>query len=230
MKRNELLITVLVSFAFMIGLDQLFEAFAFYYWISNYLSLTVVLNGVLSSFVGVYIAFRTILRIEYKGNLQKGMAFGTIVPILFIIYVSFVVGVYYTVIPFNMWLLNWAFPVFLSSLIGCVIGFLFGGSRLQKMPPPKPRLPATGVAGTEEKFSPLKAGTWMIVFLLVGAVMGYFGGYIIWVLFGQVQLTLGVFPPYAALFPPPPLYAIAWAVVGALSFPFKILPELLKER
>ena len=32
--------------------------------------------------------------------------------------------------------------------------------------------------------------------------------------------------PYAALFPPPLFYLIAWVVVGVLSFPFKIIPAL----
>lgn len=95
------------------------------------------------------------------------------------------------------------------------------------MPTPQPRI-SSAESVVKEEFSPVKTGSLIVLFLLVGAVMGYFGGYIVWILLGQVQLALGVFPPYAALFPPPLIYQVGWAILGALSFPFKILPELLK--
>ena len=228
MEKRELLVTLLVTLTFMIVFDQAFYMIGLPgWWIGNYLSVPIIVIGIFSSLLGIFISFRAILRMEYRNNLQKGMLLGILTPILFIIYVSMVIGVYHSDIPFNYWLREWAFPVFSSSLIGCFIGFLLGGSKLEKMPAPQLRISAE-MPAREEEFSPAKAGAWVVLFILVGAVMGYFAGYIIWVLFGQIQLALGVFPPYAALFPPPLIYLTGWTVLGALSFPFKILPELLK--
>jgi hypothetical protein len=227
-RKRELLVTGLVSLTFMIVLDQVFNVIGFPgWWIGNYLSVYVIIIGIVSSLLSVFISFRTILKVRYSGNFKKGLFLGISTPVFFMVYVSIVVGTYYTDIPFSLWLREWALPVFVSSLIGCLTGFLLGGSRLEKMPAPQPRISRTQPA-MKEDISPAKTGAWMVLFLLVGAVMGYFGGYIVWVLFGQVQLALGVFPPYAALFPPPLIYQVGWTVSGALSFPFKILPKLLK--
>lgn len=228
MDKGQLLLTVLVTITFMIVLDRMFHAAGLPgWWIGNSLSVRIILMGIVSSLLGIVLSFRTILRKEYRNNLQKGVSYGILTSILFIIYVSVVVGVYYAYLPFDYWLREWAFPVFLSSLIGCFIGFLLGGGKLQTMPAPQPRISVAKPSGKEE-FSPAKAGGWIVLFLLVGAVIGYFAGYIVWIIFGQIQVAMGVFHPYAALFPPPLIYQIGWAVLGALSFPFKILPELLK--
>jgi len=50
-----------------------------------------------------------------------------------------------------------------------------------------------------------------------GAVGGYFAGWIIWLLFGQIQLMLGMDFPYAALYTPPLIYQIGWIVYGAVA-------------
>lgn len=223
--KRELFATVLVTVTFMIVVDRVFDAISLFYWIGDYFALHFVILGIVSALFGIFLSFRTILKAEYRKNLQKGVFFGISASVIFLIYVSFVVGAYHQNVPFHDWLRDWAFRVFLSSLIGCLIGFLLGGSMLQKMPAPQPTVSV--VQPTEkEKFSPAKAGAGIVLFLLIGAVMGYFAGYVVWVLFGQIQLALSVFPPYAALSPPPLIYQIGWTVLGALSFPFKILPEL----
>ncbi len=57
-------------------------------------------------------------------------------------------------------------------------------------------------------------------FLLVvfGIVGGYVGGWVVWFLFGRVQVLMGVSFPYAAIYAAPTLYQIAWTTLGAILF------------
>lgn len=201
----------------MIVLDQVFYAVGLPgWWIGNYSNFLL----------GIFLSFRTILKMEYKNNLQRGVLLGISTSILFIVYVSVIVGTSHEYLTFDYWLRVWVFRIFLSSLIGCLTGFLLGGSKLQRMPPPK-----ISVAQPAEKrtFAPVeRGGVWIVLFLVVGAVLGYFAGYVVWIIFGQIQLLVGIAFPYAALLPPPLIYQIAWTIMGALAFPFKILPEIWK--
>ncbi len=216
---------MLVTATFMIILDRVFDFIGWYfiYDLGEYFNTVI---GVVAALLGIFLSFRTVLKAEYRKTVWNGVFFGISTSIIFLIYGSVVVG-FYMRISLNYWLQVWAFRVFLFSLIGCLIGFLLGGSILRRMPPPQPRVSVVQLTGKEES-TPVKAGVGLVLFLLIGAAMGYFAGYIVWVFFGQIQIALGVFPPYAALFPPPLMYLIGWAVLGALSFPFKILPELSK--
>lgn len=225
MERNQLLVTALVTVFFMVILDQLFEAIGLRFgWIGTNFSIGIIIWGIASSILGIFLSFRAILKTEYKNSLQTGILLGLVTSILFIIYVSFIITTYDYPIRFDYWLSRWAFGVFLSSLIGSVVGFLLGGVKLERMPPPRISVPQTARTRAVQIE---RGGLWLILFILVGAVIGYFAGYIVWILFGQIQIAIGIAFPYAAIFPPPLVYQIGWTILGALSFPFKILPALL---
>lgn len=231
MRKYPLVVTLLTSSVFMIIISEVFSAIGLHWWIVTGFPLHTIINGIISALVGLFLSFRIVLKIEYSDNLKKGLLFGILTSLLFFVYTIIDVSVnysdYFQTVPFNWWLQTYAVGIFLSSLIGCLVGFIGGGSKLQNMPAPPPRVSVVQPTGKEE-LSPLKAGAGIILFLLIGGVIGYFGGHIIWIIFGQIQIALGVFPPYAALTSPPLVYQIGWTVLGALSFPFKILPTILK--
>ena len=62
----------------------------------------------------------------------------------------------------------------------------------------------------------IKTAPGLILFILIGAVLGYIGGWAVWWLFGQLQLFLHVDFPYCAIYTPPSLYQIAWTVFGII--------------
>lgn len=210
MEKSQIIVTVLITVFFMIILDQvLFGPFF------------AAIPGIMSSLIGIFFSFRTVLKTEYTNSLRRGALLGILTSTLFVLYV---IGIYQTL---RYTVLVWAF---LSSLIGSLLGFWLGGRKLQTMPPPKVSAPEVSFAQPARKkaSNQVKEGiTWMILSLIIGAVIGYFAGYIVWIIFGQIQIAMGTAVPYAAIMPPPPIYLIGWTIIGALSFPFKILPELL---
>lgn len=52
--------------------------------------------------------------------------------------------------------------------------------------------------------------------IVLGIILGYIGGWVVWWLFGQIQLFLHMDFPYCAIYPPPLLYQIAWTVGGSI--------------
>jgi len=218
MKKSELLVTAFLTISLMIILDRAFDFLGImqFPWIGNYINLTTVALGIACSLLGIFLSFRTILRTEYRENLQKGIILALLTSGLFLLYGAVFVTISYShLFGFEFWLRTWGIGVFLSSLTGCLVGFLLGGIKLQRMPPPKI---------TERP----RVGAWMVLTLVIGAVMGYFAGHIVWIIFGQIQIAIGIAFPYAAIFPSPLIYQIAWTILGALSFPFKVLPALLE--
>jgi len=57
----------------------------------------------------------------------------------------------------------------------------------------------------------------LIGIVAFGAVLGFIGGHAVWFIYGQIQLLLGVYYPYAAMFGPPVYYQIAWTILGAFT-------------
>jgi len=57
----------------------------------------------------------------------------------------------------------------------------------------------------------------LIGIIALGAILGLIGGHVVWFIYGQIQLSLGVYYPYAAMFGPPLLYQVAWTVFGAIG-------------
>lgn len=60
-----------------------------------------------------------------------------------------------------------------------------------------------------------------IGFITIGAILGYAASWVTWWLFGQIQLLVHIDFPYAAIYPPPLEYQIAWTVGGPLLLFFK---------
>ena len=53
--------------------------------------------------------------------------------------------------------------------------------------------------------------------VVLGAFLGFIAGHVIWFLYGQIQLFLGVSHPYAVLYGPPLYYQIAWTIAGVFG-------------
>ena len=56
-----------------------------------------------------------------------------------------------------------------------------------------------------------------IIATMIGAVLGFVGGHIVWFIFGQIQLIIGISFPYAAFLGPPIYYQIGWVIFGVLA-------------
>jgi tetratricopeptide (TPR) repeat protein len=67
---------------------------------------------------------------------------------------------------------------------------------------------------------------WFVLIIVIGAVFGFVGGWIVWYIFGQIQIFLHLEFPYAAMYSPPLLYEAAWTI----GLPIYLLFQLGKGR
>jgi hypothetical protein len=235
MRKGEATVSILLALSLMIVLTLISRFIGIglgtFYIYNMPFSLNVIAIAVLSSVIGTFVAWRFLFRTGYMDNRRTEVLLAVLTSALYLVYSLVDFAYNYpsiaAVVP-----LQWVFQIslgsFVTSLIGTLIGFVACGFKLQRMPPPLPPPPSEFGLQESRRFSPTKAGSALLLFLLIGAVAGYFIGYISWIVFGQIQVAVGVSFPYAALLPPPSFYLIGWVVVGALSFPFKIIPSLLK--
>jgi hypothetical protein len=79
----------------------------------------------------------------------------------------------------------------------------------------------------EQESSTAKAGKTIVLFLLIGAVVGFVMGYISWIVYGQIQMAAGFYDLHTAFTPPPTFYLLVWTALGAVSFAFA-MSSLLK--
>jgi hypothetical protein len=233
-KKNELAISSLMALTIMIAISVIFDSISFHLYSFNLLGgqfdVVVIINGVISSFLGIFIAWRYLIKKQYTSNHLTEILLAIITSVLFAVFnLAYAYYGYFelmTRIPLQL-IGQVTFGVFLISTITLFIGFLIGGMKLQTMPPPPPP-PPPALTGEKPKFSVLSAGKAILVFILIGGVAGYFLGYLAWIILGQIQLAIGLDFPYAALLPPPLIYLVAWIGVGAIVFTFEIIPSMFK--
>ena len=66
----------------------------------------------------------------------------------------------------------------------------------------------------------------LVGIIALGAILGYVGGWVVWWLFGQIQLLLQIDFPYCAMYSPPLYYQVAWIILGAIALPFKSIRKI----
>jgi hypothetical protein len=239
MKKNGLAFSVLFVFLIMFALSLLLDLFGLSaFFAANNISSAIinVIIAFFSSFIGLFIIWRNIIKMPYSNSRRKEVLLALFTALVFTL-----ISLTYGVIDSSGELLRYGDFVatsiawnFLSSLGGFLIGFLIGGIRLQRMAPPAPPPPSsppTFSPASPEQKPPVRArtGKMLVLFLLVGAVVGFLMGCVTWFIFGQIQLAAGIVYAYAAILPPPTYYLLAWTGFGAIGFAFE-MPSLLKAR
>ena len=187
-----------------------------------------ILIGFISSVAGVFVTWRIIIKQKYSNNRREEILFATVTSFLFVAYLL----AYTAYHPFELFgllqalqpalVMTWTFA---TAFIGCCLGFLLGGVGLKRMQ--NPSSPSQPERRQRLGFSRIGSA---IILHLVGFVSGYVAGYIVWAVLGQVQAGLGTSFPYAAEFPPPFIYLLGWAVVGAMIFPLGTLFKRVRTR
>jgi parallel beta-helix repeat protein len=181
-----------------------------------------ILFGFISSFIGLFVTWRIIIKQKYANQRVKEMLFATVTSVLFVAYLL----AYTSYRHFELFgllqdlqpalVITWTFA---TALIGCCLGFLLGGVALKRMPT-STRSTSQPEGRQRLAFSRVGIG---IILLFVGFVSGYVAGYIVWAILGQAQVGSDVLFFYAAELPPPLIYLLGWAVFGALIFSLTLL-------
>jgi hypothetical protein len=235
MKRDGVAYSVLFVFLIMFVLSFLEDLIVpgFFYSLGIGAIVNIIM-AIFSSFIGLFLVWRNFLKIQYQNSRLKEALLALITALVFTLF-SFVYGNMITsgaLLRYYELTAIATAETFLTCLTGFLIGFLLGGIRLRRMTPPispPPSTPSTFSTTAPEQKPPARArtGKMLVMFLLLGAVVGFFMGYVVWIVFGQIQLAAGIDYPYAALLPPPTYYLLAWTGFGALGFVFE-MPSLLK--
>ncbi len=188
-----------------------------------------ILIGLISSVAGVFATWRIILKQNYTIRRLEELLFAVVTSFLFVAYLL----AYTAYNPFELFgLLQFMQPTlvmawtFATALIGCYLGFWLGGVGLKRML--SPSVPATQPEKHQRlTYSHLGSG---LILIFGGFLSGYVAGYISWAVLGEAQVGLGTSFPYAVDLPPPLIYLLCWAVVGAMIFLLENILERIRSR
>ena len=221
------IVTVLLTLSIMIILNFAFITAGTYQLGSvelygGALYFDEILIGFLSSIAGFFLTWIIIIKQDYRSGGLAGILQATLTSALF---VTYILG-YTAYHQFEMFgLLQYMQPnlvtawTFTTTLIGCFLGFWLGGFGLKRMQDSS-HAPVKSEKRELLSYSRLASGA---ILVFAGFLTGYAAGYIVWAFIGQVQVMLGGSFPYASEFPPPLIFLLVWAVLGALVFPLAIL-------
>jgi parallel beta-helix repeat protein len=174
-----------------------------------------ILIGFLSSIAGLFLTWKFIVRQEYTASKLREISSAVLISFLFVAYL-----LSYTVYNrFELFgLLQYIQPTlvmvwtFVTTLVGCCLGFWLGGSALKRT-----QVHSNAAAKTERSIAYLRLAS-VLILVFAGLFTGYAAGYIVWAAFGRIQTVMGVSFSYWAVFPPTLPFLLVWAVVGALLF------------
>ena len=195
------LVTSFLAIFFTIIVDEIYSSMFDFY------DVALIFIGIISAVLGLTVTTKFIFRFEFG----KGSKDGLILAIFsWIIYFS------YFFIQYNV-----LYAVDLAVLIGLFIGFFLYSIllRLDHYNKASKTIPRTSA---KIELSVLNIGLGIVPILIFGGLVGVFVSQFVWILFGQIQMVIGMGMPFAAIYSPPLIFQIGWIIVGALGLLLKV--------
>jgi parallel beta-helix repeat protein len=216
-------ILIILNFAFIAAGTYQLESIELY---GGALYFDEILIGFLSSIAALFLTWKIIIRRDYVAGRMREILSAVLISFLFTAYLLAYTAYHqfelFGLLQYIQLTLVMAWT-FVTTLIGCWLGFWFGGIGMKRIPS---HLEAATKTERHQPLAYLRLAS-VLILVFAGLLTGYAAGYIVWAAFGQIQTAIGASFSYWAVFPPPLTFLLVWAVVGALLFPLGILKRTM---